>query len=104
MISAWRLRIAALIRRRHSGSLTRTPIAMWYSIRAVPGSLFSGLTGKTVPGFMALGFTQNPAHTGDISVAVSFGTAEIIPEPRTLGMLGTGLIGLAGIARRKLKL
>jgi len=34
------------------------------------------------------------------------GTAhvDVVPEPGTLGMLGTGVIGLAGMMRRKLKL
>jgi PEP-CTERM motif len=30
-------------------------------------------------------------------------TVSSIPEPGTLGLLGTGLVGLAGIARKKLK-
>jgi len=32
------------------------------------------------------------------------GASTVIPEPGTLGLLGTGLIGLAGLTRRKFKL
>ena len=42
------------------------------------------------------------AHADKLVIDVVSPT--VIPEPGTLGLLGTGLIGLAGMARRKLKL
>jgi hypothetical protein len=44
---------------------------------------------------------HNGFATGDFFVVVN---PSSVPEPGLLGIVGTGLIGLAGLVRRKLKL
>lgn len=64
------------------------------TVTVTGGSTFT-ITGTLANG---LGFTTQVDKHGDVS-----GTALITPEPGTLGLLGTGLVGLAGIVRRKMR-
>ncbi len=52
--------------------------------------------GETVTPISVFSSYQNAARTGDIVI----GTA--VPEPGTLMMFGSGIVGLAGILRRKI--
>jgi PEP-CTERM motif len=59
--------------------------------------------GKTVSGTRPESFYTVPGQLGKEIGHISLGTTQLsIPEPGTLGLLGTGLIGIAGIFRRRL--
>jgi len=61
------------------------------------------LTGTWFNGKAATGSLYLTDYKGAVTAAVGFQSPSAVPEPGTLSMLGTGLLGLGMLVRRRLK-
>ena len=79
----------------HNYTLTGSLSGTWYNGSTISGATVQ-LTINTGKGFFN-------GHTRISSGDTNF-TTSTVPEPGSLGLLGTGLLGFAGIVRRKLRM
>ncbi len=77
----------------HNYTLTGSVSGTWYNGSTVDGATVQ-LTINTGRGFFN---GQTTISSGDTNIVTT------VPEPGTLGLLGTGLLGVAGAVRRKRK-
>ena len=76
----------------HNYTLTGSVTGTWYNGSTVFGATVQ-LTINTGKGFF----------NGSTTISSGDTNINTVPEPGTLGLLGTGLVGLAGVLRKKMK-
>ena len=67
----------------------------------VSGAAFTGLTGEEICNAIFVRFQNVPLAAG--SNGSDVGIAQSVPEPSTMLLLGTALLGLGGVVRRRMK-
>jgi hypothetical protein len=89
-----------------SGTLTHLT---WSADKTTKGYLYiltgdlSGTWYNGTGGSGGIVLVLKPLKSGGFAVMLGTGFTSTVPEPGTLGLMGTGLIGVAGLLRRKLK-
>lgn len=74
-----------------------------YTLRgSISGTWWNGLTVKGATTQLTFSTGKN-GFMGSVALASGDTAITTVPEPSTLGLLGTGLVGLAGILRKKLR-
>ena len=84
-------------------NITNNSSATLFSGTFASGTVTSSGGFVNIQGFLTNGTTvATVLHVGNTVLDASSNTI-VAPEPGTLGLLGTGLVGLAGVIRRKVR-